>query len=195
MSTKRRTQEERRNETQALVLEKACFLFGQKGYNNTSLQDIADDCQLTIRPIYHYFGNKKQLFLAVTEHMELLLMEKIEKSITQPENISMTAGWHAFLETASDTNFQQIILIDAPNILGRERWATSSVVLSARNILLSSQPDISEKKAELITRMVIAALAEAALMIAEIKDMEDFTQDINQIIESFIHTTHINKAS
>ncbi len=188
MAAKRRTQAERRNETQTLVLEKACELFGKNGYNQTSLQDIADSCNSTIRPIYHYFDNKKTLFLAVTEHMELQLMEKIESSINQPEKMSMAAGWNAFLEIAGDKQFQQIVLIDAPNILGRERWATSSVVLSARKILLSAQPDISEQKAELMTRMIIAALAEAALMVAETKDIEGFTQEISELLEGFLKT-------
>ena len=35
---------------------------GEKGYADTSLEAIAADCGLTIRPIYHYFGNEKDLF-------------------------------------------------------------------------------------------------------------------------------------
>ena len=184
MNAKRRTQAERRHETRALVLESACELFGERGYNNTSLQDIADRSKLTIRPIYHYFNNKKQLFLAVTEEMELQLAQRLQASRAAEQKTSMTAGWDAFLEIAEDKHFQQIVLIDAPNILGRERWSTSSVVVTARQMLLDSQPDISELKAELLTRMIIAALAEAALMIAETRDVAGFTKDVSELLES-----------
>ena len=60
-TAQRRTQAQRREETQQAVLDSASRLFGEKGYAGTSLEEIAADCGLTIRPIYHYFGNKKAL--------------------------------------------------------------------------------------------------------------------------------------
>ena len=65
----RRTQAQRREQSRQAVLESACKLFGQRGYADTSLEDICADCGLTIRPVYHYFGNKKSLFEAVNDHM------------------------------------------------------------------------------------------------------------------------------
>ena len=66
----RRTQAQRRAASRQAVLDSACRLFGEKGYTGTSLEEIAEDCGLTIRPIYHYFGNKKALFAAVNQVME-----------------------------------------------------------------------------------------------------------------------------
>ncbi|MEP1470165.1 MAG: helix-turn-helix domain-containing protein [Halieaceae bacterium] len=57
-------------ESSGALLDSATRLFGEQGYHNTSLEDIAADCQLTLRPIYHYFGNKKSLFAAVNKRME-----------------------------------------------------------------------------------------------------------------------------
>jgi AcrR family transcriptional regulator len=37
----------------------------QHGYAATSLEQIAADAGTTIRPVYHYFGNKQALFEAV----------------------------------------------------------------------------------------------------------------------------------
>ena len=70
MSEQRLTQSERRAKSSAAVLASACHLFGSKGYTSTSLDDIARDCGLTTRPIYHYFGNKKALFAAVNAQRE-----------------------------------------------------------------------------------------------------------------------------
>ncbi len=75
VSKPKRTQAERREQSRNAVLESACRLFGDRGYANTSLEDIAADCNLTIRPIYHYFGSKKDLFSAVTEHMSLRILD------------------------------------------------------------------------------------------------------------------------
>ena len=60
--TQRRTQAQRREETQGKVLACARQLFGEKGYQGTALEDIASEAGTTIRPIYHYFGNKEALF-------------------------------------------------------------------------------------------------------------------------------------
>jgi AcrR family transcriptional regulator len=71
------TQPQRREETSGLVLASAIKLFARKGYTATSLEDIAADTGLTIRPIYHYFGNKIQLFEAVAEAQESPLLNRL----------------------------------------------------------------------------------------------------------------------
>ena len=75
MSKPRRTQAQRRAETYQQVLDSACRLFGERGYANTSLDDVAAECGLTTRPVYHYFGNKKALFAAESwgrVHLQLI---------------------------------------------------------------------------------------------------------------------------
>ena len=58
----RRTQAQRREATQANLINAARQLFGERGYGDTSLEDIAAACNVTIRPIYHYFENKLGMF-------------------------------------------------------------------------------------------------------------------------------------
>ena len=67
---KGRTQAERREESRQALFDSAYRLFGEKGYANCSLEEIAADCGLSIRPIYHYFGSKKSLFAAVNAAAE-----------------------------------------------------------------------------------------------------------------------------
>jgi hypothetical protein len=61
----KRTQAERREETREALLAAACPLFGLQGYESTSLEEIAEACGLTIRPIYYHFGSKVGLFSAL----------------------------------------------------------------------------------------------------------------------------------
>ena len=76
---KRRTQAERRRNTQARLLKAARRLFGQKGYAETSIEDIAAACGLTVRPIYHYYQNKLGLFTAVVAQLEQELIENQDR--------------------------------------------------------------------------------------------------------------------
>lgn len=183
MNTKRKspkkTQSQRTEETQQLILLSACKIFGEKGYENTTLDDIATETALTISPIYHHFGNKLQLFSAVNERMEEQLLQWLTNFAQQNGTIDLQQGWNEFITLCKAPGFAQIVLIDAPHVLGRERWKSSKVVVKAYDILRTKIfPFISdaesaiekiqaEKDQELIMRMLMAALAEAALMIGQ----------------------------
>lgn len=183
MPAPRRTQQERRTETQSLVLQTACRLFGEKGFANTSLEDIAQECGLTIRPIYHYFGNKKNLFAAVTEYMEQQLVQSLENSLAVNTEKAPLAGWQAFLDMSANRHFRRVVLVDAPNILGRERWASSVVIVKVREIFQRINGGVSASRSELLLRMLIAALAEAALMTVEMDNPEEAMVDVASVIE------------
>ena len=61
-----------------------------------------------------------------------------------------------------DRHFRQIVLVDAPVVLGRERWADSPVVQQVIAILLPLFPGLLPQTRHLIAQMVIAALTEVA---------------------------------
>lgn len=166
----RKTQSQRREETSNLVLASAIKLFAGKGYTATSLEDVAADTGLTIRPIYHYFGNKIQLFEAVTETQEQLLLEQLLPLDSSSPNILYEA-WDCFIDCCQQPGFVQIVLVDAPHILGRERLANTAVVRQIRTMLAQGQRDVkltsslSSLDQEFAVRMLLGALTEAALMV------------------------------
>lgn len=173
---KRQTQAERRETTRTKVLESACRIFGSKGYADTSLKDIAEDLGLTITPIYHYFGNKQSLFLAVTEAMELEFSKQIEVIGFKAEQINLIEIWDILIEITQQPYFARIVLSDAPIILGRERWEDTSVVKAVSRLFRdqlslffnngSSASLLSENDAVLLQRMLMGCFTEAALMLA-----------------------------
>lgn len=173
---KRQTQAERRETTQTKVLESACRIFGSKGYADTSLKDIAEDLGLTITPIYHYFGNKQSLFLAVTEAMELEFSKQIEVIGFKAEQVNLIEIWDILIEITQQPYFARIVLSDAPIILGRARWEDTSVVKAVSRIFRdqlslffnngSSASLLSENDVVLLQRMLMGCFTEAALMLA-----------------------------
>lgn len=185
---KRRTQAERRAQSQQAVLESACRLFGEKGYANTSLEDIAADCGLTIRPIYHYFGNKKALFAAVNEHMEQRILDQMHT-----DSQSALENWKGFLELCEDAAFRQIVLIDSPNILGRERWVTSPVTKKAlQEINNTEKRDPKEQfQTLLLNRVMMGAYAEAALAVAEADDITMARAEAEQLMSQLFSGTQL----
>jgi len=178
----RRTQAERRAETRAAVLDSAVRLFGTKGYAQTSLEEIAAASGVTIRPIYHYFGNKLALFEAVNALMEERIVASIHASTTENGGPRTSAAWRAFLDLCSDPEFRQVVLIDAPTALGRERWADSPVSRAAAALLRGGPNEASPGASELATRMLMASLAETALCIAESDDPERLSREADRLV-------------
>jgi len=178
----RRTQAERRAGTQAQVLASACRFFGEKGYANTSLEEIAADCDLTIRPVYHYYGNKRELFAAVNAYMEQKIVDALN---TRAAAGDFLAGWQAFLTLCDDAGFRQIVLIDSPNILGRDRWINNDVMTTAASLLSRSVVKNAQQK-ELIVRMALGAMAEAALMIAAAENPAALRRQATTLIKGLL---------
>lgn len=182
-SKPKKTQKERREDTMRNVLISATRLFGEHGYEKTSLDEVAKDAGITTGPIYHYFNSKLELFHHVNQHMESLLLEKLETYARDESKDRLQHGWDDFLDMCKTTGFVQIVLIDAPHILGRENWQDSAVMAKAYELLettllhdksmpLLASEQLSELDRKLIMRMITAALAEAALMVGSHPDYD-----------------------
>ncbi|MBS1562833.1 MAG: TetR/AcrR family transcriptional regulator [Bacteroidetes bacterium] len=64
------------------VLDKAINLFGDKGYNGCSMQDIVDGLGLSRSSIYETFGDKRQLFLEALKKYQREGMDALEKNVS-----------------------------------------------------------------------------------------------------------------
>ena len=90
-ASKRRTQEERKAESERRILRAARELFAQQGYMRTTLSQVGKAAGYTGGLVSHRFGSKEGLLKAVVEHsatrffydqLEPLLNESAEESIT-----------------------------------------------------------------------------------------------------------------
>lgn len=59
--------ERKKRLTQATIEETALRLFQQRGYEQTSIQDIADAVMMSPRTFFRYFASKEDLLLAPTQ--------------------------------------------------------------------------------------------------------------------------------
>lgn len=100
-------------ETREQILTVALELFGERGYEATSLRDIAERLQITKAALYYYFPRKADILLELHWRMHRAgreLLEAIEQIEDGPERY---AAWPAVLERAIDvieTNRDQITL-------------------------------------------------------------------------------------
>lgn len=119
----RKTQEERRTQTQRALIAAARRLFAEKGYTGTGTPEIVAAAGVTRGALYHHFADKLALFAAVVEEEHLLVAMAINaaaESDEEPGPIkALVAGCDAFLDAMQDPGRRQIMLVDAPAVLGR----------------------------------------------------------------------------
>ena len=120
----RRTQRERSETTTAQLVAAARTLFARDGYAATSLEAVTRRCGVTKGAVYHHFDDKAELFAAVFEEEERRLGQALTEAYLRRKDPwdGLAAGAHAFLEALLDPGIQQITLIDAPSVLGFDRW-------------------------------------------------------------------------
>ena len=120
----KRTQTERREATRRALVSAARRLFAEKGYAATGTPEIVAAAGVTRGALYHHFADKAALFAEVVEEEHLLMamsINAIGESEDEPGPIkALIAGCDVFLDAMQDPGRRQILLIDAPAVLGRE---------------------------------------------------------------------------
>jgi len=84
-------------EKRARLKAAALALFGEKGYERTSIEDVAERAKLALGTFYQHFRSKRQLLLALMDE----LLEKLSRLELRPGGArDVRAGLHALLSRA-----------------------------------------------------------------------------------------------
>ena len=75
MPVEKLTRERRRQQTRDVLIAAATEVFAQRGYEGASLEEIAETAGFTRGAIYKNFVGKEDLFFAVTDHFNELVLD------------------------------------------------------------------------------------------------------------------------
>ncbi len=176
-------------QTRAALLTAGRELFGRNGYAATSVEDVARQARVTTGALYHHFPSKAALFEAVFEQVHLDLLDASARAVGgQHAPLASTgsvewfaAGFDAFLDQVLEPDVQQIIITDAPAVLGLarfteldERYAFTAIVAGLRagteaGLLAVDDP-------QTLARLLLGALTRAGMLIAS-SDQPTATRD------------------
>jgi AcrR family transcriptional regulator len=178
-STPRRTQAQRTAATRALLLAAGRELFATQGYAAVSTQAIVDAAGVTRGALYHQFGDKAGLFAEVYEEVERDLVAAISSRIVAADTTdqidAMRVGARLFLQECSAPGVQRIVLIDAPAVLGWQRWREVGEkyglgVIEAMLAQAIADGAIPEQPLRPTAHVLLGALDEAALFVSRADD-------------------------
>ncbi len=191
----RRSQAERTAATRASLISAARELFATKGFNDVSTRAIVEAAGLTRGALYHQFDDKKELFAAVHEDVESQLVADVAGSIVAESPpgplAAMRLGARLFLDRCAAPDVQQILLLDAPSVLGWARWREVGVryALGVIEGLLTGAVEageIPEQPLRPAAHVLLGALDEAALYVSRAEDREQARADMYEVCDRVI---------
>jgi AcrR family transcriptional regulator len=195
MEIKRRTQEERSAATRDALIAAARKLWGLRGYAEVGTPEIAAAAGVTRGAMYHQFADKAALFSQVVEVVEQDVMARMANVVaasgaTSPAD-AIRAAVDAWLEVSGDPEVRQLVLLDAPSVLG---WAGFRDVAQRYSLGMTEQLLTEAMKAGQLARqpvrplahVLIGALDEAAMVIATADDPKRARRETGQVLRRLI---------
>lgn len=195
MEIKRRTQVERSAATRESLIAAARRLWGRRGYAEVGTPEIAAEAGVTRGAMYHQFADKAALFREVVEAVERDLMGRLATSVadsgaTTPADMIRAAvdGW---LDVSGDPEVRQLLLLDAPGVLG---WAGFRDVAQRYSLGMTEQliteairvGQLADLPVRPTATVLIGALDEAAMSIATADDPERAHAEVRQVLHHLI---------
>ena len=179
MEIKRRTQEERSAATRDALISAARRLWGLRGYTEVGTPEIAKEAGVTRGAMYHQFADKAALFSEVVETVEQDVMARMATMVAasgaKTPADAIRAAVDAWLEVSADPEVRQLILLDAPSVLG---WPAFRDVAQRYSLGMTEQllteairaGQLARQPTRPLAHVLIGALDEAAMVIATADD-------------------------
>jgi AcrR family transcriptional regulator len=168
---------ERGQATRTHLIEVATGLFGAHGYDGTSIEAVLAESGASRGSLYHHFPGKDALFLAVLEEVgtstSTPVIEAMSKALDPVAALKSAAiEW---IRLAGNPVFRQIVLIDAPAVLGFKRWRELDEqgplgIIKASIAYAADTGRVDPQHVDAFAHMVLAAANEIALVIAQADD-------------------------
>lgn len=154
----------------------ATDMFKTHGYADTSINQICAELGITKGALFHHFGSKEGLFLAAWTRLQEDMDGEARKaaiaarSRTDPY-AALLAGCRTYLKYAVRSDYQTIVLVDGPAVLGQQGWYEKDLDLGAQNIdagmrYLAKKGIIDARRVQAFAIMLQSALNGAGFALA-----------------------------
>jgi len=183
-------------DTREALIAAARRLFASHGFDGTPAEQIVAEARVTRGALYHHFKDKADLFRAAMAQAAgdvaaQLVDEQLAAEASSPLQ-EIRDGVAAFLDVCvSGGDFQRIVLVDGPRVLGAEAWE-DLVDRYGRSLLEQwltrcvEAGDLSVVPTGALARLVIAMLTEASLAIARSADPAASRADLGAVLDRLL---------
>ena len=173
--------------TQQRILDAATEVFGAKGFTAATIADVVAGSGASIGSIYHHFGGKKELYLAIFERMADDIGRRIDQAAETTGELDGPRAFEtqvrAYLDAMWLNRRAAIVLASGDAPAGFDRIRRNSMLSSFRRWISVLDLDAASPRDQLLTRILVAIMAESALMVTVCDDAADAEPIIDATIE------------
>ncbi len=179
-AARRSRRDEHVEDTRRALLRAARQAFAEKGYADTTLEDIVGPARLTKGALYHHFASKAAVLEALYVEMEEALAKQVREAVESAGGDAwsrVVAALESFFAGSSEPDYARIVLREAPHVLGGHhgRELDQAIALGLVCQLVQSLHDEGMLPTIPITataRVLLAATSELVLTMAEAENPE-----------------------
>jgi AcrR family transcriptional regulator len=183
----------RGRETRAHIVGIATDLFAADGYDGTSIDAVMRAAGVSKGALYHHFAGKDALFVAVLDGID----ERIEAALgaaavgVGTPTALIRVGCVTWIRLAVDPVVQQIMLIDAPAVLGWQRWRErdeTSTLGALRGALAAAaeQGVLHARHVDAFAHALLAMANELAIMIARSEHPDEALTEAESALDELL---------
>jgi AcrR family transcriptional regulator len=162
------------------VLEAARELFIEHDYADVSTGEVLRRAGVSRGALYHHFPSKLDLYREVWRESERRLVERLAGAAAEAKTPieALILGCRGYLsEAATNIELQRIGLLQSRSVLGWEGWREGIQDLGLGTIRLTIEAameagELRSEDPEATAHLFLAAMIEAALLIATARDHE-----------------------
>ncbi len=193
-----RRKAEQSEATRAALVAAARELFAERGYGAVGTEEIVRAAGVTRGALYHHFGGKEDLFLAVYEEVEGELVERIAtEAMTATDPLeALAAGADAVLVACEDPAVQRIALMDAPSVLGWEAWREIGMRYGLGLVEATLQAGIdagvlAPQPVRPLAHLLLGAIDEGAMLVARADDIASARAEVGASIAGLLEALRV----
>ena len=145
----------------------------ERGFEAVSAEELVAKADVTRGALYHHYDGKEGLFAAVVETVMAELHAELVRETAGVADplLALERGIAVFLKACSEPGVQRILLIDAPAVLGWQKWremdAKYGLGLIKQALSAAMQNGLLERRdVDVLAHLLLGALTEAAMLIA-----------------------------
>jgi AcrR family transcriptional regulator len=184
---------ERGQATREQLIAVATRLFADRGYEGTSIEAVLQEAGVSRGSLYHHFAGKDALFEAVLQAVDQRAGAQVVAVTEGFTDIvaALQAAAVAWVRLAGDPEVKRILLIDAPAVLGWERWRAieEANALGSMKTALQEVADAGRLAPDLVdmfAHVLLASLNELAMLVARADDPDAVAESASVAVEALL---------
>ncbi|WP_055547779.1 TetR/AcrR family transcriptional regulator [Streptomyces sp. NBRC 110028] len=181
------------------MLDAAAEFFAEKGFDVTSIDEIATEARVSKGAVYHHFADKRAIFDEVFQVSQAEVLAHVRKAITtasgdeddrQPWLVAVTAV-QDFLDSYVTDARKRSLLRQSASVLGVRRCREIDDELALPLVLglleeLRARGELKDVSIKMAGTVIFGTLCEAATTLALADDHEKAGREASQVVSHML---------